>query len=300
MDFKVKNMHAEIKYILGALEINNPTALAYRARLIEALDDSLALMNFADILKKESQATKDPPDDRIPYYDFFFAVAGWENNNGTAKETLAKVVHDFRIRNLTLNEALGEWLFSIFHYESKKEDRAQRACETALTLLQQLITRSEEESKYQKVRGLKKHLWQLINYQKSIAETPTREKHGSFEAPSASKIRAPIKSKLQNFHDELDSIYEHLKEQKIKIPHTLVAAKFYIYKLLAPSHSVYSKVAPPATRREKEVYDELLEKVRFFEVVEQLVQLEQEYNPGANREKILIKINQEWDQEVGS
>ena len=291
-------MREEIKYILGALEVRSPSALSYKTRLLEVLNDTQALISFADRLKQETQSTKDFPDDRILFYDFYLAVAWWENNVGTAKDMLSNAVHGFRIRDFALNEALGEWLFSIIHFENKKYDRAQRACETALSILQQLITRCEEESKYEKARELKKHFSELRIFQETIQE-PSSENPDFSEILSSAPIEeVSVKSKLQYFHDELKKTYDHLREQKLRIPPTLVAAIFYIYKTIAPSHSVYSKVPPPETDQEKEVYEELLEKVRFFEIIEQLVALEQEFEPMASREEILEKINQEWDQEI--
>ena len=300
-------MRTEIKYILEALEIKSPSASAYRSKLIEALDDPLALVSFADQLKQETQSTKDFPDDRIPFYDLFLAVAWHENNVGTAKDSLSKAVHDFRIRDFALDEALGEWLFSIFHFENQKYDRAQRACETSLNILQQLIRRYEEESKYRKAGELNDHLSELEKFSDLItaplppADSETTNSTPEDPASSALPILPgdfSIKSKLQYFYDELKKIREKFEERNERIPVTLVAAIFYLYKTITPSHSVYGKVPPPKTRIEKVVYDELLKKVGFFEVIEQLVELEREFEPDTSREELLVKINSEWDKEV--
>jgi hypothetical protein len=289
-------MREEIKYILTALDVKSPSAYTFKAKLLEVIDDPLALIFFADKLKQETQSTKkDFPDDRLAFYDFYLAVAWQANDTKIAKEQLSNAVHAFRIRDFALNEALGEWLFSIFHFENQKYDRAQRACETAINILQQLITRCEDESKYQKAGELKKHLAELMKFQ-SLLETPPVSEDP--KAENNSQNGDSVKSKLQAFHNQLQKIYDSLREENKRIPPTLVAAIFYVYKTIAASHSVYSKVPPPETDREKEIYEELLEKVRFFEVVEQLVALEQEFTPMASREEMLKKINQEWDREI--
>lgn len=300
-------MREEIKYILRALETKSTSVASFNEKLVEVLDDPLALTLFADEIKKELQSTKDISEDRIPFYDFYLAVAWNENNIGAAMKSLSKAVHDFRIRDFALNEALGEWLFSIFHYENQKYERAQRAYESAARILQQLITRCEEESKYEKARELKKHLSQLRNFQDSIktppasgdskVESDTPDVSDLSEVPPDSQ-ETSVKSKLQFFHEELTRIYGRLKEQQQRIPPTLVATIFFLYKTITPSHSVYSKVPPPETAREKEVYDDLIKKVGFFEVVEQLVELEREFEPAASREEILEIINHAWDQET--
>jgi len=302
-------MREEIKYILGALEVKSPSAYTFKAKLLEVINDPPALIFFADKLKQETQSTKkDFPDDRVAFYDFYLAIAWQENDIGTAKEQLSNAVHAFRIRDFALNEALSEWLFSIFHFENQKYDRAQRACETAINILEQLITRCEDESKYQKAGELKKHLSELRKFQDSLktlvvpedsrAENNSKDDSGLTEVPTISQDDDLVKSKLRYFHDELKKVYENLREKNKRIPPTLVAAIFYVYKTLAISHSVYSKVPPPETDREKEAYKELLEKVGFFEVIEQLVALKQEFEPMSSREEILEKISQEWDLDI--
>jgi hypothetical protein len=292
-------MRNEIKYILEVLEVKNPSAASYRTKLLEVINDPPALITFADKLKQESQSTKDIPDDRVPFYEFYLAIAWWENNVEAAKDALSNTVHDFRIRDLALNEALGEWLFSVFHFEDQKYDRADRACETAIDILQQLIVRCEEESKYEKARELKKHLAQLMRFQETIQKrTPSPENSDISDKLSVPRDRISITSKLQYFHEELNELYEQLREKNARIPYTLVASRFYIYKLLAPSHSAYRTIPSPETSKEKEIYDDLIIKIGFFEVIEQLVELEQTLDPTASRETLLEKINFTWDNEV--
>jgi len=291
-------MRNEIKYILEVLEVKNPSAASYRIKLLEVLYDPPALISFADKLKQEAQSTKDIPDDRVPYYEFYLAIAWWENNVEAAKDVLSNTVRDFHIRDLSLNEALSEWLFSIFHFEYQKYERAERACETAISILEQLITRCEEESKYEKARELKRHLSRLIRFQEIVQKRTPAENSSPSDESVTTKDEMSIKSKLQLYHDELNNLYEQLKEQSIRIPYMLVASKFYIYKLLVPSHSVYSKVPPPETSKEKEIYDNLIKKVRFFEVIEQLIELERELTPTASREDLLERVNLTWDQEI--
>jgi len=303
-------MRTEIKYILEALEIKSPSAATCRSQLIEVLHDSLALVSFADKLKLETQSTKDFPDDRIPFYDLFLAIARHENNIGTAKDSLSKAVHDFQIRDFALDEALGEWLFSIFHFENQKYDRAQRACETSINIFQQLIKRYEEESKYRKAGELSDHLSEVEKFLElittpspSIPADSNTMNSTSDDPPSAdSPILTEdfsIKSKLQYYYDDLKKIRGQFEERNERIPATLVAAIFYLYKTITPSHSVYPKIPSPKTRVEKVMYDQLLRKVGFFEVIEQLIELEREVEPDTSREELLVKINNDWDIEVG-
>lgn len=302
-------MKEDIKYILGALEIKSSSVDSFREVLIKALDDPLDLIDFAYHLKKEINLTIDIPEDRVPFYDLFLAIAQQKNNLGAAKEALSKALHDFQIRDLALNEALGEWAFSIFHFESKKYERAERACETAIDIMQNLIPRYEEDRKYEKTKEIKKHLSRLISFQKTIKVQPIPEnaeddtqKPGSSASnhPPLGPLAIPIslKARLQAIRDELQQRYDDLKERKQKIPPTLVAILFYLYRTITPAHSVYRTVPTPKTRREQEIYEALHAKVGFFEVIEQLVELEHEFEPTASREEILEKINLTWDQEV--
>jgi hypothetical protein len=77
-----------------------------------------------------------------------------------------------------------------------------------------------------------------------------------------------------------------------------VATIFYIYKILIPSHSVYRTIPTPATVREKTAYEELLRRVGSFEVIEQLVEMEQEFLPQASRQELLEKIIRDWDLDI--
>ncbi len=54
----------------------------------------------------------------------------------------------------------------------------------------------------------------------------------------------------------------------------------------------------PATQREKELYEVLLRKIGFFEVVEQLLMLEFERSPNLSREEALEKSNSDWDLDI--
>jgi Fe-S-cluster formation regulator IscX/YfhJ len=75
--------------------------------------------------------------------------------------------------------------------------------------------------------------------------------------------------------------------------------RFYVFKTLTPSHSVYNNVPPPETDREKKIYEDLIKKIGFFEVIEQLVVLESDFDPTASREELLEKINQAWNRDIG-
>ena len=81
-------------------------------------------------------------------------------------------------------------------------------------------------------------------------------------------------------------------------PPTLFAAVFYIYRILTPSHSIYYDVPTPVTEREKQIYAELMKKIGFYEVIEQLIELEKRFNPEANREELLAKVNLDWELDI--
>jgi len=67
---------------------------------------------------------------------------------------------------------------------------------------------------------------------------------------------------------------------------------------LTPSHSIYYDVPTPVTEREKQIYAELLKKIGFYEVIEQLIELEKRFNPNGNREEWLEQLNLEWDLDI--
>jgi len=302
-------MRQDIKIVLKGLTDKDPSdsiAEEKTLKLVEGLQNSYTLI---DDLRVEIQRIKDFRGDREPFYNLYLSVAYLQQKDfKSAKEVLENAVQGFQIQGLSMNEAMGEWLFGIIHFENGNFERAQRAGEAATTILQQLITRSEEESKYQKAKEYRECLRHLDFFRETIKESQGSEKQktpvdtqthsNTVEISCLSQDVQNIKAKLRVFYEELDKIYEYLREQKARIPPTLVAAKFYIYRTLTPAHSVYRSVPPPETDDEKRNYEELMKKVGFFEVIEQLVELERDFEQKANREEILEKINQAWDQDI--
>lgn len=301
-------MRQEIKTILKGLTDKDPSdsiAEEKTIKLVDGLENSYTLI---DDLRLEIQRIKDFRGDREPFYNLYLSVAYLKQKDfKSAKEVLENAVQGFQIQGFSMNEAMGEWLFSIIHFENGNFERAERAGEAATTILRQLITRSEEESKYEKAKEYRECLWHLNFFRETIKESRDSEKrtaspdtptHLSTEISSLSQDARNITAKLRVFYEELDKTYEYLREQKKRIPPTLVAAKFYIYRTLTPAHSAYRSVPHPETDDEKRNYEELMKKVGFFEVIEQLVELERDFEPKANREEILEKINQAWDQDI--
>jgi tetratricopeptide (TPR) repeat protein len=275
-------MRPEVITILKALAQKSQSAIAMEKKTLGRLAERQDLLPFIDDLKTEIQKTKDTHDDRIPFYSFYLAVILLKQNLvEEAKDALSDAIHGFRILGWGQNEAMGEWLFSIIHYENEDHDRAQRACEHAIEILRSLIKQYGTESKYEHAKELSAYLTQLELFQDSIMAA----------AYSSKSFLGDYKNKLENKR-------EYLKRHKKRIPYTLVAAIFYLYKMITPSHSAYRTVPTPATDREKEVYDTILKKVVFFEVIEQLVELEKESTPTASREELLERINLEWDEEI--
>jgi tetratricopeptide (TPR) repeat protein len=277
-------MRPEVITILKALANKNQSAIAMEKKTMEVMAQQQDLRFFIEDLRTEIQKTKDAHDDRIPFYNFCLAVILLKQNDiEEAKDVLSEAVHGFRILGWTLNEAIGEWFFSTIHYENEDFDRAERACEKAIEMLESLIKQYDEESKYENAKEISAYLMQLEIFRDDILA-----------------VADSSKSLLHDYKKKLNNKLEYLKRHKKKISPTLVAAIFYLYKTITPAHSVYCKVPPPETSREKEIYDELIKKIGFFEVIEQLVDLEREFGSEASREKILEKINLAWDNEVKS
>lgn len=303
-------MDQDIKTILLNLTDRDSSDSIAAEKTIELINGSLHSHELIDHLKSELDRIKDFRGDREPFYHLYLSVAYLKQKNyKSAKDILVNAVQGFQIQGFSLNEALGEWLFGIIHFENGNNERAQRACESASTIFQQLITQYEAESKYEKAKEHRDYLiqldifWKIVKEsQDSIRQKTTQEDTDNYSNPSkiyASKHETEVfKVRLKKFKDELEETYKYLREQKMQVPPTLVAAKFYIYKILTPAHSVYSRVPPPETDREREIYTDLIKKIGFFEVVEQLVELERVSEPLANREEILDKINAAWDKEI--
>lgn len=275
-------MRPEVITILKALTNKNQSAIAMEKKTLGRLAERQDLLPFISYLKTEIEKTKDTHDDLIPFYNFYLAVILLKQNLAEdAKDALSDAIHGFHILGWSQNEAMGEWLFSAIHYDNEDYDRAERACEHAIEIIQSLIRQYNAESKYEHTKELSVYLIQLVVFQDSI-------------------IAATYSSKsfLRDYKNKLENKREYLKRNNKRIPYTLMAAIFYLYKMIIRSHSAYRTVPTPITAREKEVYDILLQKVVFFEVIEQLVELEKESTPTVSREELLERINLTWDQEI--
>ena len=106
-----------------------------------------------------------------------------------------------------------------------------------------------------------------------------------------------LRTLLLEYGQQINDNFESLRRNKKPIPPTLVAALFFI-------RSEFGRFVPPppapapATQREGELYEVLLRKIGFFEVVEQLIGLEFEKSPNSSREEALEKINSDWDLDI--
>lgn len=275
-------MRPEVITILKALVNKNQSAMAIEKKTLELLAEHETLLSFIEDLKNEIQKTKDSYDDRVPFINFYLAVILLKQNNvEEAKDCLSNAIHGFRILGWTLNEALSEWFFSTIHFENEDYDRARRACGAAITTLRELIKQDNDESRYEDAKKLSAYLIQLEILQDDIIATA--------DSP---------KSLLQDLKTKLENQMEYLKRRKERIQPTMVAQVVYLSKIIRPAHSVYPRVPDPKTEHEKKVYEELLKKVGFFEIITQLEDLEQKFFPHATREELLDRINEEWDRDA--
>jgi hypothetical protein len=93
----------------------------------------------------------------------------------------------------------------------------------------------------------------------------------------------------------LSKNYDFLHNRRKRIPPTLVAAMYFI---LLKFGRIIQHPPLPAPQAENELYQQLLRKIGFSDVIEQLIQLEREFDPDASREKLLEKINSDWDLDM--
>jgi len=106
-----------------------------------------------------------------------------------------------------------------------------------------------------------------------------------------------IQALLRDYQGLFNEIFYLLQNNKKHIPPTLVAARHFILLKFGRIIS-YPPPPSPLTQREDELYKELLRKIGFFEVIEQLIELEREFEPEASREKLLEKISRDWDLDI--
>jgi tetratricopeptide (TPR) repeat protein len=302
-------MKQYIAVILQSLTDKDPSDSATAEKTIKLLDGQQNLPIFIEEIKSDLQRIKDFRGDREPFYRLYLSIAHFlQKNHKQANIALSTAIQGFQIQGFPLNEALGEWLFGIFHFESGNHERAQRAWDTAYAIIKKLIAQFEEESKYRKAKEYAGCLAQLENC-RNLARTslhlridnsldnshPTTEASGDRFHHKALDSNRPF---LEKYHRDLANRLEYLKLHKLRIPPTLVATLFYLYKTLTPSHSVYSPIPTPITDRERKAYEELLKRIGSFEVIEQLVDLEKEFEPGASRVELLEKIARDWDYDI--
>ena len=281
-------MKQEIKTILQALDNKDPAVLALEQTTLDLLDGEGDIQEFIYAIKEEIRVADLIHNDRQPFFFIYSAIAHWLHKEPRDVQTcLANAAQGFRISGITLNEALVEWLFGIIHSESGRAFRAQQALEASINLMRQLIKQCEEESRYEKAKIYSGYLTRAEKYKEEINSSQHTYKNA-------------IQRTRQDHYNELKNVQHDLQAKNLRVPPTLVASIFYTYKMLIPSHSVYPPVPEPETKRERKLYNELLAKVGFFEVIEQLIELENEYQPTATREELLQTINDEWDKDINS
>lgn len=274
-------MRPEVITMLQALDNKNQSAITMEKKTLEMLAEQQELQPFIDELIEEIKQTKDSHDDRVPFYNFYLAVILLKHNNiEEAKDVLADAMLGFRITGWTFNEAIGEWLFSTIHFEDEDYERAQRACNSAITKLRSLIKQHKEESKYESAKEFSTYLLQLNIFQDTI--TTAIDSFGVLKR-ELTKLKKDIE-----YSTRLNKI----------IRPTLIAQNFYLTRILAPAHYIYPAPPEPKTEREKSIYAELLNKVGFSAIIEQLEALEKRFSPIATREELLDRINKAWDEDI--
>jgi len=275
-------MRPEVITILKALDHKAQFAVTMEKKILELLSEQQDVRLFIENLQSDIEQTKDTHDDRVPLYQFYLAVVLLKQNSiEAAKDALSAAVHGFLILGWMQNQALGEWLFSTIHFEKEDYDRAQRACERAIDIFRLLIKQYDTESKYEHAKELSTYLLQLEIFQDGIM-----------------MVADSSKSLLRDYKMKLENDIEYLKRHKKRVRPTIVAKVIYISKILTPAHSVYPKVPEPHTARERELYNELLRKVGFFEIITKLESMAREFYPTTTREELLDRINAEWDMDV--
>ena len=217
-------------------------------------------------------------------------------NSDRARKDIEKAADKFRVFNSEWNESLAHCYHGLLHYRAGDLD----PCHKKLTFAAQILMRLERNvagtKYYEKLQKIKSQI-DIVTEQIKRAEKRYTNPDGIEENAYQNEM-AIHRLIIHKLRKRLSQHYSTLRGNQKRIPPTLVATLFYLYKNLAPSHSVYSEVPKPATDREKMLYEELLNKIGFFEVIEQLIAMEQEFNLAASREELLEIINREWDKDV--
>ena len=128
-----------------------------------------------------------------------------------------------------------------------------------------------------------------------IQDMPLAAYHESINKYSDPEVAN--KALLREYLGLLSDNYDFLHNKRKRIPPTLVSAMYFI---LLKFGRLVPHPPPPAfaTPRENELHQQLLRKIVFSEVIEQLIQLEREFDPEASREKLLEKLNRDWDLDI--
>jgi len=102
---------------------------------------------------------------------------------------------------------------------------------------------------------------------------------------------------LKEYRRQMYEHFEQLRSRNRTIPPTLIAAIFYIDRLLWRNVPPPAP-PPPATAEEYRLYREALTKIGTWEVIEKLIGIEQEASPDTTREEALRRINRNWDLDI--
>lgn len=215
---------------------------------------------------------------------------------GRTKKDIEKAADKFRIYNSEWNESLAHSYLGLLHCRGGDLDLCHKELATSTQILMRLERDLSGTKQYEKLLRIKSQLNQIAE---QIKRAGARGHNSGFPGEDVvQRDKALHRSILQKQREQLKQHYNYLQNNQLKVPPTLVASLFYLYKTLAPSHSVYSEIPEPTTDKEKTIYEELLKKIGFFEVIEQLVALERASNPAATREELLEIINLAWDKDI--
>ncbi len=146
-------MKDEVWAILHSLQDKNQVVTSIEKKTGEMLNGIYDVELLIKDLKREIYLTSDLQSSNLLYYCFYLAIAYLKLNDiKNAKVILADAVQGFRMRGLSFNEAMGERLFGVLHLKRGDTIQAQKACETSLAILTQLLKEYKEESDYESAR----------------------------------------------------------------------------------------------------------------------------------------------------
>lgn len=175
-------MMKEIKIILQSLNNQNHLISSMGKQTVRMLEGQEDVNLFIDNLKNEIKLGYDLHGDHRPFYYFYLSIGYLAlDDSKKAKESLANAVQGFQVAGFSLNEALGEWLFAIIHFQDGNHIRAQQACEAAVLILRKLIQLCNERSQYENASTYNKYLKQIESLLKLIKRSPPAEVEGTAE-----------------------------------------------------------------------------------------------------------------------